>query len=119
MAAAQKSYLDIQMIGDIGVVSFTISKVLDEQTIEAIGKQLFSLVDDKRVLKIVLNFQKVEYLSSFMIGKLISLNKKITSAKGKLAVCCVDPKVFDIFKILNLDKLLKIYKEEHEALQAM
>jgi anti-anti-sigma factor len=119
MAASQKSYLEIQPVGDISVVSFTINKVLDEQVIEAIGKQLFSLVEDKRVLKIVLNFQKVEYLSSFMIGKLISLNKKIVAAKGRLAICCVNPQIADIFTITGLNRIMKIFKEEHEALQSM
>ncbi|HMP03637.1 MAG TPA: STAS domain-containing protein [Gemmatales bacterium] len=119
MATAPKTYLDIQPVGDISVVSFTINKVIDEQVIEAIGKQLFSLVDDRGINKIVLNFMKVDYLSSFMIGKLVTLNKKVTAAKGKLALCCIDAKIADIFTITGLNKVFKMFKEEHEALQSM
>jgi len=54
-----------------------IKKILDEQNIQIIGEQLFSLIDELGRKKILLNFGNVEYMSSAALGKLITLNKKV------------------------------------------
>ena len=38
--------LEVEDIGDVTVVSFTDKKILDEQNIQIIGEQLFSLIDE-------------------------------------------------------------------------
>ena len=65
--------LEVEDIGDVTVVSFTDRKILDEQNIQIIGEQLFSLVDEEGWRKILLNFGNVEYLSSAALGKFITL----------------------------------------------
>lgn len=114
-----KRQLDVQEVGDVSVVSFTLSKILDEQIIQAIGDQLYQLVDEMGRRKVVLNFNKVEYLSSAALGKLITLHKKLQAAKGKLALCNIDPKIFEVFEITGLKKVFKIFNDEQDALQAM
>src|SRR5262245_40433707 len=96
MSQPRKKQLEVQEIGDVTVVNFTLTKILDEQVIQAIGEQLYSLVDELGKTKVVLNFNKVEYLSSAALGKLITLHKKLAGAKGKLALCNIDPKIFEV-----------------------
>src|SRR5437762_13545061 len=78
--------LEVEDIGDVTVVSFTDRKILDEQNIQVIGEQLFSLVDELGRTKVLLNFGNVEYLSSAALGKLITLNKKVQGVKGTLTL---------------------------------
>src|SRR5437868_15241692 len=110
--------LEIENIGDVTVVNFTDKKILDEQNIQVIGEQLFSLIDELGRKKILLNFGNVEYLSSAALGKFITLNKKVNQAGGKLILCCIDPQIYEVFEITKLNKLFKIEKEEQAALQA-
>ena len=110
--------LEVEDIGDITVVNFVDKKILDEQNIQVIGEQLFSLVDELGRRKIVLNFKNVEFLSSAALGKLITLNKKLQQAGGKLILCNIDPQIYEVFEITKLDKFFKIMKEEQAALQA-
>ena len=79
--------LDIEEIGDITVASFVDKKILDESNIQIIGDQLFALLDEDHRKKIVLDFSAVEYLSSAAMGKLITLDKKVKAASGKLRLC--------------------------------
>ena len=60
----------------------------------------------------------VEYLSSAALGKLITLNKKLQNAKGKLILCAIDPQIHEVFEITKLDRFFKIIKDEQAALQA-
>jgi anti-sigma B factor antagonist len=110
--------LEVEDIGDVTVVNFVDRKILDEQNIQIIGEQLFSLVDEAGRRKLLLNFGNVEYLSSAALGKLITLNKKVQASGGRLILCNIDPQIHEVFEITKLDKFFNIQKEEQAALQA-
>src|SRR6202045_3218314 len=117
-APPRRRRLEVEDIGDVTVVNFTDRKILDEQNIQVIGEQLFSLVDQDGMKKLLLNFANVEYLSSAALGKLITLNKKLQAVGGRLILCNIDPQIHEVFEITRLDKFFKIMKEEQQALQA-
>ena len=110
--------LEVEHIGDVTVVNFVDRKILDEQNIQIIGDQLFNLVEEQGKRKILLNFGNVEFLSSAALGKLITLNRKLQSAGGKLILCNIDPQIYEVFEITKLNKLFNIQPEEQTALQA-
>src|SRR5215467_6171458 len=91
--------LEVEHIGDVTVVNFVDRKILDEQNIQIIGEQLFSLVDEEGSRKLLLNFGNVEYLSSAALGKLITLNKKLQQVGGRLILCDIDPQIYEVFEI--------------------
>jgi anti-sigma B factor antagonist len=116
-AQPRRRRLEVEDIGDVTVVNFTDKKILDEQNIDVIGKDLFSLVDELGRRKLLLNFGNVEYLSSAALGKFITLNKKLQAVGGKLVLCNIDPQIYEVFEITKLNKLFNIKKEEQAALQ--
>jgi anti-sigma B factor antagonist len=117
-AQPRRRRLEVEDIGDVTVVNFTDKKILDEQNIQVIGEQLFSLVDELGRRKLLLNFGNVEYLSSAALGKFITLNKKLQGVGGRLILCNIDPQIYEVFEITKLNKLFNIQKEEQAALQA-
>lgn len=117
-AQPRRRRLEVEDIGDVTVVKFADKKILDEQNIQVIGEQLFSLVDELGRRKILLNFGNVEYLSSAALGKLITLNKKVNAVGGRLILCSIDPQIYEVFEITRLNKLFNIQHEEQAALQA-
>ncbi len=50
----------------------------------------------------------MEYLSSAALGKLITMEKKVKAAKGKLRLCCIRPEIYEVFAITKLNRLFKI-----------
>src|SRR5207245_5852167 len=110
--------LEVEDYSDITVVNFIDRKILDEQNIQKIGEDLFSLVDELGRKKILLNFTNVEYLSSAALGKFITLNKKVQASGGKLVMCNINEDIFEVFEITRLDRLFNIQKDEQSALQA-
>lgn len=101
-------------INGVTIVKFAHKKILDEQNIAQLGDELTGLVDGPR--KMLLNFQNVDYLSSAALGKLISTHKAVVAAKGKIKFCCIQPTIFEVFKITGLHKLFEIHKDEQTAL---
>jgi anti-sigma B factor antagonist len=98
-----RRWLEVEDIGDVTVVNFTSKKLIDEQTIQSIGEELFSLVDEPGRRKIMLNFGNVEYISSAAIGTFITLNKKVNAAGGRLILCNLDPQLSELFSITGLN----------------
>ncbi len=110
--------LQLESFGDIGIVRFATSRVLDGSNVDQLGQEFEYLIKEKYVIKMVVNFEKVKYMSSAVLGKLITLHKLITAEKGKLKFACIDPTVMEIFKIMKLDKLFKIFETEEKAVES-
>src|SRR5436189_6441436 len=95
---SRRRRLEVEHIGDITVVNFVDKKILDEQNIQVIGEQLFSLVDEVGRRKVLLNFGNVAFLSSAALGTLITLNRKLQTAGGKLVPCSIHPQIYEVFE---------------------
>ncbi|MEZ6065889.1 MAG: STAS domain-containing protein [Planctomycetaceae bacterium] len=118
MAAGQRR-IDVEQIGDVTVARFTDKKILDENNIQVIGNQLFGLVEEEGRKKIVLDFSNVEYLSSAALGKLITMDKKVKGAGGKLRLCSIRPDIYEVFAITKLNKLFDIRDDQDQALESL
>jgi len=108
----------VEDIGDVTVVKFIDRRILDEQSIQVLGEQLFGLVDEVGRRKMLLNFSNVEFLSSAALGKFIKLHKKLQEVGGRLILCSIDPEIYEVFEITKLDKFFMIAKDEQAGLQA-
>lgn len=117
MSSGSHRKLDIEDIGDVCVARFMDKKILDETNIQIIGNQLFGLVDEDGKQKVVLDFANVEYLSSAALGKLITMDKKVKAAKGKLRLCNVRPEIYEVFAITKLNKLFSMHETLDKALE--
>lgn len=115
--AAVNRRIDVEEVNGVTVAKFTDKKILDEGNIQVIGNQLFSLVDEDRRQKIVLDFSNVEYLSSAALGKLITMDKKVKAISGKLRFCSIRSDILEVFKITRLDKLFTIKENQEKALE--
>jgi anti-sigma B factor antagonist len=118
MSTAQRR-LDIEEINDVTIARFIDKKILDEGNIQIIGNQLFGMIDTDGRRKIILDFTNVEYLSSAALGKLITLEKKVKAAKGKLRLCNIRPDIYEVFVITRLNKLFDIRDTQEQALEGL
>lgn len=112
------SGLVITQIKGVTVVNFRDSSILDGVEVDAIGQELYPLVDEKAVRKLVLDFSSVRFLSSQMLGVLLSLQKKIASIKGRMVICGLRAELFKVFKIMKLEKILTFAESEAKALNS-
>jgi anti-sigma B factor antagonist len=105
-------------VEDVLVVQFTDAKILDDTRIQQIGKELLEMTTKAQAAKMLLNFDGVSFMSSAMIGKLVLLNKKCKAGKIDLKLCQITPNVAEVFKIMRLNRVFDIHKDEEKALKA-
>ena len=106
----------IQTMWDVTVVDFQEARILEAQQIEAIGRELYRLVDEMDRKKLILDFAKVQFLASAAIGMLMNLHKKTTAIKGTFVICSLRRELMKVFEIMQLTKVFKFAANEDEAL---
>jgi anti-sigma B factor antagonist len=116
MAAHRR--IDVAKVGEVTVVKFLDKKILDEASIQELGAELFGLVEQDNRRSILLNFANVEFLSSAALGKLITLDRKVKAAKGRLKLSNIRPEIFEVFQITKLNKVFDIRADDAEAISA-
>jgi anti-sigma B factor antagonist len=109
--------LEVEQVGRVTVVKVLHRRVLTDAAVATLGEQLRSLVEDAGHRHLVLNFGRVERLTSALLGQLVALSRTLRRAGGRLAVCEIRPEFNPGFRILGLDKDLPLYGSEGDALQ--
>jgi len=69
---------------------------------------LFELVEMREGMRLILDFTDVHFLSSPVLGKLISIKKKVVAIRGKVAFRNVQPDLIEVFRITHLDQVFEI-----------
>jgi anti-sigma B factor antagonist len=110
--------IEVSKVGDVTLVKFADKKILDEANIQELGVELFSLVEQDNRKAILLDFSNVEFLSSAALGKLITLDRKVKTHKGRLKMCSIRPEIYEVFQITKLNKVFDIRKDQPEAMSA-
>ena len=105
-----------ETVGEVLIIGFTDSKILDSQRIEQVGRELQDTVPQAINKKLLLNFHGVSFMSSAMITKLVMLNKTCKAQTVVLKFCEVSPNVLEVFKITKLNKLFDIQGDKDSAI---
>lgn len=78
---------------------------LDTQAAPELKKEIAELSD---IDTLILDFDKLEYISSSGLREVVSGYKKMKSLKGSFSVIHVSPEVMDVFRLTGFDKKLDI-----------
>ena len=114
--AEERSHFTVSSSNGVTIVDFSERKILEELSISEIGDALYALVDGQAGIPLLGSFKHVEHLSSAALGVLITLNKKVQEAKGKLKLSDISPQIYEVFKITRLNKLFNIHDTAERAL---
>ena len=114
----ERRRLVVARIGELAVVRFTDTRIVDSANIEEMGEEMFALVENERIKHVLLNFDGVDFLSSAALNKLILMDKKIKEVGGVLRLCELKADIREVFVITRLEKVFDIRKTEADALKA-
>ena len=112
---SEAALLKISKQNDVAVVAFRTSRILDQSNVQQLGEEFDDLIKKHHFKKIVINFDKIHYMSSAVMGKLVALHKQTKAAGGELRLCNIAPSIHEIFEIMRFDKLFSICKTEDDA----
>jgi anti-anti-sigma factor len=111
--------LEVEHFGARTVGRFVRRTILESAAIEAVGTRLHALVRDEGRRLLVLNFARVESVTSGLFGTFVALQKEVEAGGGRLVFCNVDTFLAEIFRICQLPTQITVYPDEAEALRSL
>lgn len=88
---------------------------LDTNTSPGAQEHLDQLVDGGSH-KVLVNFEKLNYISSAGLRVLLATAKKLRANGGDLRLCSLNQNVQDVFEISGFSSILSVHAGEGEAL---
>jgi anti-sigma B factor antagonist len=88
---------------------------LNKQTADQFVEEIIALIDGG-IRKIIIDCDKLTYISSFGIGVLLRMNKKAKASGGEVKIANVHKKIMDVINLMRLGKLFSIYPDVNRAL---
>jgi anti-sigma B factor antagonist len=102
---------------DVAIVDLEGEIRLTENLAPSLHKTITELLVSKKV-KILLNFEKVDFIDSYGIGDLVAAYVAVQGKSGKLKIAGLSPKIWTIFHYSGLTRILEIFDSEEKALKS-
>ncbi|MBK8982796.1 MAG: STAS domain-containing protein [Ignavibacteria bacterium] len=89
---------------------------LDAHTSVELEKCFEKIISENK-FKIIVNFEKLSYISSAGLGVFMAFIETARSNAGDIKLCAMSDKIYNIFDMLGFPILFEIYKEEKAAVE--
>ncbi len=106
--------ITVTVAGEVKVIR--IEGKLDTQSSPDAQTQLTQLID-QGTTKLVVNFEKLDYISSAGLRILLAAAKRLKGNSGELRICSLNEVVQEVFDISGFTTILTVTKTEPEALE--
>ena len=103
----------IRDVNDVKIVD--LNGNLDTITAPDVEK-VFNKTIDNGAKNILINFQRLEYISSAGLRILLTLAKKMMGIGGKLKLCSLNETAQEVFDMSGFSTIFKIHSSEKEAI---
>ena len=116
---AEKKHLTITQEQGVTFVDFSDATILDAYHIDQVSKELYALTNDQSMQKIVLDLATIKMLSSQTLGVFLNMRKKLSETDRTIAFAGVDPRLYRVFKVTNLQSLFEFFEDRSAAITAL
>ncbi len=111
----QPRLIDHQQDGRTILVTFLTEHLFARNELDAIFVQLNQFIANQSQLHLILNFKRVNHISSVFIGKLMALIKKMKRSDSHLELTEVNEQVFEVFILTRIDNQLSIKRSSDRS----
>lgn len=103
---------------DITIIQFKETDRITALNAEELKQEINPLFEDQSGLKMVIDFEGVDFVDSTGFGAFLSIMKTASTNKGELRLCNLNPEVHKLFKLLHLDNVFEIYSSLNECIDS-
>ena len=118
MSTIQDELIELRNEGPVVIAEFVKGSFRDEKQILVTLEKLGGVIDSREKVQMVLDMSKIEYLSSAGLGRIVSLLKKAMSGGGCLHLAQLAEPIQELFEVMRLTQIFKIFPSVDEAVEA-
>jgi anti-anti-sigma factor len=105
--------------GVLIVVPLGSASTLGGEDVQRELAELFGRIERSRLRHAVIDFSRLNYFNSSMLGILHAIWKRVRTAQGRMAICQLSDVCREILKITRFDTVWPIYATRSDALAAL
>ena len=105
--------------GEPAVVALKAASLSEPEAIAAVSRQINEFVMENRPNRIIFDFGAVKFFSSQVLGLLLDVRAKLKESDGEVLISGINPQLYRVFKITNLDKLFRFFPDKEAAVKAL
>lgn len=102
--------IELRTEGPVVVASFVKGRFQDEKQILSTLERLGKIIDSRKNVRMILDMEQIQYLSSAGLGRLVSLLKKAMSGGGFMHLARLRPEIRELFDVMRLTQIFKIFE---------
>lgn len=109
--------IDLEVKREILLVR--LSGELDHHTAEELRTKITEIIDNTKIMHIVLNLENLTFMDSSGLGVILGRYKQIKNNGGEMVVCSISPSVKRLFEMSGLFKIIRLEQNEQFALKTL
>jgi anti-anti-sigma factor len=99
----------VEQSGNVRIITFTDGQVRDVENV--LSRELEGQTEGVEAGHVLLDFTKVEYITSCELGTLIALHKRMKTAGGRLTLFNLNAQIYETFTVCCLQMFLNICRK--------
>lgn len=113
--------IDLQITSENGVVVVALktASICNAGAITAVEDSISRFIEQNHAKKVVIDFNGVKFFSSQMLGTLVSIRAKLKGCEGEVVISGINPQMYRVFRITNLDKIFRFFEDKEMAVKAV
>ena len=112
-----KTTIQVSKSKEVACVLLPESKFSDGDDFAPIADEILSLVESQNWRIVVMDFEKVGFLSSTALGRLIQFVSAMRAKGVQVGLFNVQPTVTELFELTHVDQILSVYETRGEAIR--
>ncbi len=119
MAQQSDEIIELKNEGRVVIASLTRGAFRDENGVLAALEKLGHVMDNRQNLRMVLDLEVVEYMSSAGLGRLVACLKKARAGGGDLILARVRPEIYELLDLMKLTQIFTVMDTIEEATKTL
>lgn len=115
----EKVSVEITSHGSVALVVFKAASISNTEEVAAASRQINEFVEEKHPQAVVIDFELVKFFSSQLLGVLLEIRAKLKAYDGEVVISAINPQLYRVFKITNLDKIFDFFADKDSAVKAL
>lgn len=114
---SEYKYLKLSNREDVTIVGFADATILDAFHVGEVSQELYRLIENEKLTRLVVDFSAIKMLSSQTISVLLKMRQMVGEAGGKMVLYGLDPGLYKVFRITRLQDVFEFYDDLEKAVE--
>jgi len=115
----QKIDVEMTIEGGVGVVEFKVPMITDVEAVSVVSRQIKEFIEREHPKMLIVDFEGVKFFSSQLLGLLLNVRSKLDVYGGEVLISAINPQLYRVFKITNLDNIFRFFPDKENAIEAL